>query len=75
MEAATFALIDKGLTLLPLLVSAGIDIYNTVEQLKAVNAAAANGTVTDEMLTSIEADFDAKLNEFNSPMPDEGMTT
>jgi hypothetical protein len=69
MNPAIFDLIEKGLLLLPALVDAGIKITTQVEQLIALNKAAAGGTpITDAELAKIRADFDAALDDFNSPM-------
>jgi hypothetical protein len=70
MDPATiFMLIDKGLTLLPLLVQGGVDIANTIGNLKKLSQAGAAGTpISDADLASIEAQFDADLDDFNKPM-------
>lgn len=65
---AIFSLIEKGLTLLPILISAGVSITNRVEQLIALSKAGAEGGISDEELARIEAEFDADLEEFNKPM-------
>jgi len=68
---AIFALLEKGLTALPLLIDAGMNIYNLVERLKTVAAAAKNGqTVSDADLAELEADLDSALAEFNSDLPE-----
>lgn len=66
-----FGLITKGLTLLPTLVSAGIDITQRVEQLIALSKGGADGTLDDAAIAKIRADFDADLAEFNAPLPDD----
>jgi hypothetical protein len=64
-----FMLIDKGLTLLPLLVQGGVDIANTIDNLKKLSQAGATGTpISDTDLASIEEQFDADLDDFNKPM-------
>jgi len=69
MNPEIFTLIEKGLTLLPLLVDAGISITNKVEQLIALNKAAAGGTpISAEDLAKIRADFDSDLDDFNAPI-------
>ena len=66
-----FGLIQKGLTLLPLLLQGGMDIANTIASLqKLAQAGAAGTTISDADLAVIEAQFDADLTEFNSPLPD-----
>ena len=69
MNPQIFDLIEKGLTLLPLLVEAGINITARVQQLITLNKAAAAGTVvSDAELAKIRADFDADLDSFNAPI-------
>jgi hypothetical protein len=69
MNPAVFQLIEQGLTLLPILVESGISIGHRVQQLIALNKAAASGTpITDAELAKIRADFDSDLNEFNKPI-------
>lgn len=66
--AAIFELIQQGLTLLPILVQAGIDITQRVEQLATLAKGGAAGTITDADLAKIRADFDQDLADFNVPM-------
>lgn len=66
--AAIFQLIEQGLTLLPVLVSAGIAIDERVEQLLALNKAAAGDPISDVDLAKIRADFDQDLADFNTPL-------
>lgn len=67
---AIFALLEKGLTALPLLIDAGMNIYNLVDRLRTVAAAAKNGQmVSDADLAELEADLDSALAEFNSDLP------
>jgi len=69
MNAEVFQLIEQGLTLLPILVEAGISITQRVEQLIALNKAAASGTpISDADLAKIRADFDSDLADFNTPL-------
>lgn len=63
-----FELIEKGLTLLPTLVEAGIDINNRVQQLIALSRGGAAGTLSEAEIAKIRADFDADLAEFNAPI-------
>lgn len=63
-----FTLIEKGVTLLPTLVSAGIDITQRVNQLIALSKGGAEGTLSDDEVAKIRADFDADLAEFNKPL-------
>jgi len=66
--AAIFQLIEQGLTLLPVLIQAGINIDQRIEQLIALSKGGAAGTITDEDLAKIRAQFDADLDSFNAPM-------
>ena len=65
---AVFQLIEQGLTLLPILISAGVDITQRVEQLSALAKGGAAGTISDADLAKIRADFDADLDAFNTPI-------
>lgn len=67
-SAAVFALIEKGLTLLPILIQAGIDIAPKIEQLIAIAKAGSAGTLSDADVAKIRADLDADLDQFNQPM-------
>lgn len=67
--AAIFQLIEQGLTLLPILITAGVDITQRVEQLMALAKGGADGTITDADLAKIRAQFDADLSDFNTPIP------
>lgn len=64
-----FSLIEKGITLIPTLVSAGIDITKKIQQIKMLADAGKNGTmISDEELAKIRDDFDASLDDFNTPI-------
>lgn len=63
-----FTLIEKGLTLLPTLVEAGIDITHRVQQLIALSKGGADGILDEAAIAKIRADFDADLAEFNTPI-------
>lgn len=68
-SAAIFALLAKGLAILPDLIEAGVNVKNTIERLRAVAAAKAAGqTVSKADLEALEAELDAGLAEFNKPM-------
>lgn len=67
--ALLFTLIEKGVTLLPTLIQAGIDVTAKIKQIKMLADAGKNGTmISDEELAKIRADFDASLDDFNTPM-------
>ena len=63
-----FQLIEQGLTLLPTLIQAGVDITQRIEQLSALAKGGAAGTITAVDLAKIRADFDADLDSFNNPI-------
>lgn len=65
---AIFELISQGLTLLPVLVQAGIDITQRVEQLSTLAKGGASDTISDADLAKIRADFDSDLASFNDPL-------
>jgi hypothetical protein len=68
MNPEIFVLIEKGLTLLPLLVDAGVNITARIQQLISLNKAAQSGTVISAAdLAKIRSDFDADLDAFNAP--------
>lgn len=67
---AVLSLLEKGLTILPTLVSAGMDIYSLATRLAAVAKDAKEGKSVDQAeVLALEADLDAALAEFNSPLP------
>jgi hypothetical protein len=69
MNPEIFDLIEKGLKLLPILIDAGINVTTKIQQLIALNKAAADGTpVSPAELAKIRADFDADLDDFNKPI-------
>lgn len=68
---AIFAILEKGLTLIPALISAGAVVMPLVQRLIAVAKGGADGTVTQTELEALEADLDAALGEFNSDLPPE----
>lgn len=70
MDAALiFTIIEKGLTLIPTLIQAGQTVIPLIDRLTQVAKGGAAGTVTQAELDALEADLDAALNEFNSPLP------
>lgn len=68
---AVFTIIEKGLAVIPLLIQAGAAVMPLVQRLTAVAKGGAEGTITDEELTALEADLDRSLAEFNAPLPPE----
>jgi hypothetical protein len=66
--AAIFALISKGLALVPILIQAGAEIETIITNLKNLSDSAQAGTVTDEQMNALEAELDAAIAEFNTPM-------
>lgn len=67
--ALIFQIIEKGLTVIPLLISAGTTVIPLINRLAAIAKGGAEGTVTKEELEALEADLDAALAEFNAPLP------
>ena len=65
---AIFALISKGLTLLPILIQAGAEVGSIIQNMKSLSDSAASGTVTDDQLNALEAELDAAIEQFNAPM-------
>lgn len=69
---AIFGLLEKGLRLIPVLVDTGSSIVGLVNRMAAVAEKAKNGEeVPQSELEALEADLDAGLAEFNSPLPPE----
>jgi hypothetical protein len=66
--AAIFAILEKGLTIIPLLISAGTEVIPLIQRLAGIAQGGATGTVTQAELTALEADLDAALADFNTPM-------
>lgn len=66
--AAVFALLEKGLAILPILIQAGQEVGTIIQNLKNLAANAQSGTVTDDQLTALETDLDAAIAKFNTPM-------
>lgn len=67
MSPEIIELIVKGLTLLPTLVEAGIDITQRVQQLILLSKDGAS--LSDAEIAKIRADFDSDLADFNTPIP------
>lgn len=67
--AKVFEVIQKGLALIPALISAGATVVPLVKRLTEVAKGGAEGTVTESELEALEADLDAALDEFNAPLP------
>lgn len=65
---AIFALISKGLTLLPILIQAGAEVGSIIQNMKSLSDSAVSGTVTDDQLNTLEAELDAAIEQFNAPM-------
>jgi hypothetical protein len=70
MNPIVLDLIIKGVESLPALVEAGINIYNRVNQIKALAQGAKDGTLTPADIAKVRAEFDANLADFNEPMDD-----
>lgn len=68
MNPEVLNLIIKGVESLPVLVEAGINIYNRVQQIKALAQGAKDGTLTPDDIAKVRAAFDANLDDFNEPI-------
>ena len=68
MNPIVLDLIIKGLESLPTLFDAGVDIWNRVEQIKALAQAEKDGTLTKADIAAVRAKFDADLEDFNKPI-------
>ena len=66
--AAVFALIEKGLTLVPLLINAGQEVIPLINRIREIAKGGATGTISADELTALEADLDAALEDFNKPI-------
>lgn len=67
--AAVFAILEKGLSLIPVLLEAGAEIIPLVQRMQQVAADAKAGKQVDPAtLDSLEADLDSALADFNQPM-------
>ena len=61
--------LQKGIELIPSLISAGATVVPLIKRMTEVAKGGVAGTVTDAELAALEADLDAALDEFNSPLP------
>ena len=71
MSPEILKLIIAGLSALPSLIQAGVNVYDRIQQMKKLAENAASGTVTQEQIDAIRAQLDADLEEFNAPLPPE----
>lgn len=69
--AAIFALLEKGLTLLPTLLSAGVAVEQIIENMIGLSKDAQTGTVTQDQLDTLEAQLDAAIAQFNTDLSPE----
>jgi hypothetical protein len=67
--AKILTILQKGLELIPALVSAGATVVPLINRMTQVAKGGVEGTVTESELVALEADLDAALDEFNSPLP------
>lgn len=63
-----FSLIEKGLTLVPILIQAGTEVIPLINQIRKIAQGGADGTITQAQLDALEADLDSALDNFNKPM-------
>lgn len=64
-----FTILQKGLALIPALTAAGATVVPLIKRMTEVAKGGAEGKVSESELTALEADLDAALDEFNSPLP------
>lgn len=66
-----WTIIEKGLTLLPALIEAGVSVTSIISKMTKVAEQSKKGIpVPRSELESLEADLDGLLNEFNAPLPE-----
>ena len=63
-----FAVLEKGITVVSMLIAAGQNAAPAIEVLKRLVTGAQEGTVTDEQLARDEAFLDEQIEEFNKPI-------
>lgn len=63
-----FSLIEKGLTLVPILIQAGQEVIPLINRITQIAKGGAAGTITQAELDALEADLDGALAAFNTPM-------
>jgi hypothetical protein len=68
MNPVVLDLIIKGVESLPALVEAGVNIYTRVQQIKTLAQGAKDGTLTKADIAKVRAQFDANLDDFDTPM-------
>lgn len=68
MNQQALDLIIKLASSIPTMVDTGFNIYNRVEQIKALAQKTKDGTLTHADIVKIRSDFDAELADFNKPM-------
>ncbi len=67
-----WVIIEKGLTILPSLIAAGVSVVGTIGKMRAVAEQAKTGAVVPRtQLEELEAELDGLLSEFNAPLPPE----
>lgn len=70
--ALIFGLLEKGISLIPTLIDAGVSITSLVQRMTKVAADAKEGKTVDAAeIASLEAELDSMLAEFNAPLPPE----
>lgn len=67
--AAVFTILEKGLAILPTLITAGAEVIPLIERMHQVSVDAKAGKHVDAAtLDALEADLDTALADFNTPM-------
>lgn len=62
------ALVEKGLSVISMVIDAGKDAAPTIQVVKDLVTGAQAGTVTQASLDEVEAHLDAQITEFNEPI-------
>lgn len=72
--SAILALIEKGLTYIPIIIQAGESVEPALKTLIGLVTGAQSGTVTQDQLDEAEAALDAAIADFNTPIDDDEAT-
>jgi hypothetical protein len=68
--AAILALVAQAISLLPTLISTGVDVVQRIQQIQKLAESGAAGTTTDAQVKAVRDQLDADLADFNTPIPD-----
>lgn len=65
---AILTLVAKGVSVVEMLIDAGKNAAPAINVVKNLITGAQQGTITDEELASLEAQLDAQIDDFNTPI-------